>query len=322
MNSYFCKALELVSVGVIIIESGYNIIFWNKAIEKLSEIPKECALGKYLPSVCPIFSKPIYADILDGALLKGQNRFCSSKLHKAFIYPLKNNNNKNIRQNMIVEPIYIDGVSYAMIQIIDITDQVTNEYRLTNLIIELEKSYKKAKESEEYNKSLAEKDALTGLYNRYGLTRKLEEEILNVPYEAKKAALFFLDIDNFKYINDTHGHLLGDLLLNQVSERLKSCVRNTDIISRLGGDEFIIVLLGVGSREKCSSIADKIVNYMNEPFYIDKKTINITISIGIANVDNDISVDDLIRKADSAMYEAKRAGRNGYKFYTDEYNLN
>ena len=272
-------------------------------------------IGRSLTSVCPAFEKPIYIDMLNSAIHKGQSRFCSSRLHKPFIVHKNEKNPSRIRQNMIVNSIYVNGESYAMIQIIDITDRISTEHRLTNIIAELEKGYEEAKKAEEFNKKLAERDVLTGLLNRHGLIQRINSKLLSEYSEKVSATMLFMDLDGFKNINDNYGHLIGDMLLVQVSERLRETLRKTDIISRLGGDEFVVVLIGTDSKEACISVVNKIIKCIAKPFQIESHIINITASIGIARYEEDIkNADELIKRADYAMYLAKKAGKNGYKF--------
>ncbi|WP_170285886.1 EAL domain-containing protein [Propionivibrio limicola] len=169
---------------------------------------------------------------------------------------------------------------------------------------------------------LAHHDPLTELPNRLLLRDRAELGMAHAHRMSGRMALLFLDLDRFKTINDSLGHPVGDALLKAVVERLKSCVRETDTISRQGGDEFIIVLNDVRDGDAVSRVADKIHQYMAEPFLIGEHSLMTSFSIGIALYPDDgDDFDGLLQKADTAMYHAKEAGRNSHRFFTEEMNL-
>ncbi|MES2759582.1 MAG: EAL domain-containing protein [Pseudomonadota bacterium] len=168
---------------------------------------------------------------------------------------------------------------------------------------------------------LAFYDPLTGLPNRRLLLERLEHS-LTVHHRSKLGgAVLFLDLDNFKDLNDTRGHEIGDQLLLQVAQRLAACSRDGDTVARLGGDEFVILLEGVEGSE--SEVADsaaaaawKILDVIGRPFVIDGSAHHATCSIGAAlYLDEDLQVNDLMKRADLAMYEAKKNGRNTLRFF-------
>ncbi len=169
---------------------------------------------------------------------------------------------------------------------------------------------------------LASHDALTGLPNRALVRDRLEQAIAHAKRESRSGALLFVDIDNFKLVNDTLGHAMGDALLGQVAVRLGQCVRHSDSLGRQGGDEFLAVLPDTGDTDGISAVAEKIAEAMQAPFLIDGHTLSASLSLGIAvfPADGD-DPDTLIRKADAAMYHAKDAGRNTYRFFTERMNL-
>jgi diguanylate cyclase (GGDEF)-like protein/PAS domain S-box-containing protein len=171
-------------------------------------------------------------------------------------------------------------------------------------------------------RNLAFYDPLTNLPNRRLLSDRLKQAISSSNRNGKAAALLFLDLDNFKALNDTLGHDIGDLLLEQVAERLKSCVRERDTVARLGGDEFVIMLEelsehAIEAAEKTEFIANKIMTTLNEPYQLAQHPYNNTPSIGIVlfNGKKPQSHEDLLKQADIAMYQAKKAGRNGICFF-------
>lgn len=163
----------------------------------------------------------------------------------------------------------------------------------------------------------ASHDELTHLANRRELNRMLTRYISASKRHHRTMALLFCDLDNFKYVNDTFGHTIGDQLLKKVATRLKKCLRESDFSARVGGDEFIIILDEPGHEQDIARIASNICQTINKPFIILGQTIKISISIGIVCMTSD-TVDplELMNKADTAMYRAKHSGANTYHFYS------
>ncbi len=175
------------------------------------------------------------------------------------------------------------------------------------------------KESEEKLEYLAHHDPLTELPNRLLYTARLEHALEQAKRERLSAAVLFIDLDHFKNINDSLGHPVGDALLVQVAERLLAQVRSEDTVARLGGDEFTVLLEQLRNPQRAGAIAAKLINSFVEPFHVEGHQLHVTASIGISLSPNDgEDVATLLRNADSAMYQAKERGRNGYQFYTAE----
>ena len=160
---------------------------------------------------------------------------------------------------------------------------------------------------------LANQDALTGLPNRRLFEKRLEHDIAHAKRHNKLMSLLYIDLDHFKHINDSCGHRIGDQLLIQVAERLKSSIRAEDTASRMGGDEFTVILSEVNSVTDVRRIAQKIIKSIGQPFQIDEHIVNIGCSIGYSIYpEHSSSPRALVNVADSAMYQAKQAGRNTY----------
>ena len=165
---------------------------------------------------------------------------------------------------------------------------------------------------------LAYHDPLTGLPNRVLLEDRLEQTIAQAERSHRGRALVFMDLDNFKKINDSLGHATGDALLKEVAARLKRCVRDTDTISRQGGDEFVLVLGGLHGAEGSLPVLTKIMETLQEPFVCEGNELSTSASMGVALYPQDGNCFDILRKkADMAMYRAKEAGRNTYRFFDE-----
>ena len=178
------------------------------------------------------------------------------------------------------------------------------------------------KEANRKMQHLALFDSLTGLANRRLFIDRLHQSILNARRHNTITALFFLDLDQFKRINDTLGHHAGDQLLLIIAERLTSCVRNQDTVARLGGDEFTILLNNVTDTDKIASIAKNILSKLKEPIRLGKHEVIVSTSIGITLAPTDSHCSEtLMKNADLALYMAKDNGRDGYYFFTEDLNI-
>jgi diguanylate cyclase (GGDEF)-like protein/PAS domain S-box-containing protein len=169
---------------------------------------------------------------------------------------------------------------------------------------------------------MAYHDSLTGLPNRALLADRLDRAMLAAQRSERRLAVMFLDLDRFKTINDSLGHLTGDQLLKEVASRLCRAVRASDTVARLGGDEFVVLVPGIRSTDEVARVAEKIIEALAAPFPLEGRMLHITPSIGICIYPDDgTDVETLMRHADGAMYHAKAAGRNNYQFFTQKMNL-
>jgi diguanylate cyclase (GGDEF)-like protein/PAS domain S-box-containing protein len=162
-------------------------------------------------------------------------------------------------------------------------------------------------------------DALTGLPNRILFRDRLGHAIAEMRRRRKALGVLFIDLDRFKVVNDTYGHLTGDHLLQQTASRLRKCLRETDTLSRIGGDEFVALIPDLDGRQDAEAIARKILSELAEPFSLGSEPFRTSVSIGVAVHPGDGSnEEELIRNADLAMYQAKRKGRNGIVFFSPD----
>jgi diguanylate cyclase (GGDEF)-like protein/PAS domain S-box-containing protein len=167
----------------------------------------------------------------------------------------------------------------------------------------------------------AEHDGLTGLPNRVLFLDRLHQALAKERRQHGRFALMFLDLDNFKIINDTHGHHAGDAVLQQVGLRLTQCVRGVDTVSRLGGDEFVVLLADIGGVDQAAHVAGSIMHAIGKPMHASGQELKLTVSIGIAICPSDgTDGDALLRHADAAMYHAKQYGRSAFRFFSSAMN--
>ncbi|KFE55948.1 EAL domain-containing protein [Pseudomonas syringae] len=168
---------------------------------------------------------------------------------------------------------------------------------------------------------LSQHDALTGLPNRIRLQEFLDGKLKAMPTQEQPLVMLSLDLDRFKPVNDLLGHAAGDRVLNEVSRRLAECLRGGDLVARIGGDEFVLILTDISSQEGVEALCRRLIDSIEQPIDIDEQDIFISASIGIAMAPNDASLAaELLRYADMALYEAKAGGRNTWRFFADDMN--
>ena len=172
------------------------------------------------------------------------------------------------------------------------------------------------KENEKQLERLAHYDALTGIPNRLLLADRLQQAIAQARRSGTLLAICYLDLDQFKLVNDSFGHEAGDRLLVEVARRLQQAVRTGDTVARLGGDEFVFLLPGLVQVSECETIVQRLISDLTEPYSIAGRAASVVASVGVAIYPRDgVEADTLLRHADEAMYHAKHAGGNRYRFY-------
>ena len=190
-----------------------------------------------------------------------------------------------------------------------------------NQVIVIIRDITEQHKSDELIRHQAYFDSLTLLPNRFLALDRLCQILIEADRNNEQAAVFFLDLDDFKKVNDSLGHETGDKLLIESAHRLQQILRKEDTVGRLGGDEFIILLRGLKNNDNALAVAENLLKTFREPFKVDGKELILTMSIGVAIYPkNGRSASDLLRNADTAMYQAKALGRNTYSFFTQEMN--
>ena len=198
-------------------------------------------------------------------------------------------------EDVSLHEVILRGVPRIVSTSVDITERKALEARMTHL---------------------AHYDPLTDLPNRLLFFDRVEQALIQARRAESALALMLLDLDEFKPVNDEHGHAIGDLLLQEAARRMKECLRASDTVGRIGGDEFVILLPVIEHQEDARQVAEKIREELCRPFRLAGKTLQISCSIGIALCpEHGTSVIELSKHADHAMYAAKQQGRNGWRFY-------
>ena len=288
-NELAAKVFEFSREGILISDSQMNILSVNRAFTEITGYPAEEVVGKK--------SSFIYSyqeDVVSSSRMR----------EKVFADGYWQGEIWGRRKNGDAFPEWLT-VSTAT----DETGRITHYIHLFSDITE-----KKRGESRfEY---LAYHDSLTGLPNRVLFSERLTGAIALAQRHNQSIGVLFLDLDGFKQINDTFGHGSGDLLLQQVAQRLTQCVRESDAVARLGGDEFVILLNELSDEHSAEGVARKILHFLHAPFTLSERKIEIGVSIGIALFpDHGADGMTLLEKADAAMYQAKAQCRNNFMLF-------
>jgi len=285
---------EEATEGIIIEDAKRNVIHINPAMLRILNMKKEQLIGKHTSYLAQMLSPEIQQDIHMAMETKG---------HWHGEVEIVRKDQKTILGWLTIDIVY------------DNTDLPSNIVIMFTDISEIHLSRQKMK-------YLATHDALTDLPNRTLLFEHLNHAISKAKRHKKKGALIFIDIDGFKSINDNYSHRTGDLLLKEFAHRLSHIMRTSDIVGRLSGDEFLLILENIHSIEDLLGTIRKIKTLFQTPFLINGVDIDITVSMGIALFPSDgENADQLIHAADQAMYSVKSRGKNGFTFYSKEFSI-
>lgn len=239
-----------------------------------------------------------------------------SKLQKSITWPLR----------ALTETMrkVITGGNFSERVILTSQDEIGELAKVFNHMIDelsrrdfsLNQELKERRNIEARLSQIAHFDPVTQLPNRHSFNNQIDRALVNHKYDLEEFALLYIDLDNFKYVNDSFGHHIGDLMLAKVAERLRNSLRLEDFVARLGGDEFVIIISNFASRSQIVTAANKILATLQVPFSLEGHEAFITASIGIAICPNDgKDSETLQRHADRAMYRAKNQGRNNFQFF-------
>ncbi|MDH3220088.1 MAG: EAL domain-containing protein [Gammaproteobacteria bacterium] len=283
--------LENTPLAAITWDKDFRCTQWNKAAEKIFGYSAAEALGRHGADL--LIPQHLKQDILNQYQELINNRTGSQKV----------NENMTRDGKIIVCEWY--------------NTPVFDEHGETIGIASLGEDITSKKKAEELIWQQANYDGLTGLANRKLLQDRLEQEIRKAKRAGQSVALLYLDLDQFKDINDTLGHQIGDSLLREAAHRLTGFIREADTVARLGGDEFTIVMGGLDEVNSVERVASGILDQMSQPFQLAQETAYISASIGITFYPQDgTQIDELLKNADQAMYAAKNMGRNCFQYFT------
>jgi diguanylate cyclase (GGDEF)-like protein/PAS domain S-box-containing protein len=284
------KILETAAEGIVSVDAEGKIQSFNRAAQRIFGYSQNEAIGNSLTFLSPPPHRERHDDFLARYLQTGQLDFMGKIVE--------------------LQGMRKDGTIFPM-------EVMLSEVKLsaTHLFTAMIRDVSEQKVTQQRIEHLAHYDALINLPNRSLFLDRLNQSIITAKRNQCSIALLFLDLDGFKNVNDELGHHFGDLLLAKVAERLSFGVRESDTLARLGGDEFTLILNAAQEYEDVAVVAEKLIESINEPFYLDGHTVQIGASIGIARYPRDADTKaTLIVVADRAMYAAKHAGKNTYRF--------
>ena len=304
MGKVSCDILNYINEGIIITDDKLNILYWNAQMEELTHINRGESLDTNLYERLPSLNRNYFKEAINFVMERDYKYFFASSIHKGLI-------SNTGKLNVIINRFEKDGSKYLMIECIDVTSQILRVNQLKEYSNELYLLNRKLKEKEKEIEKLAYYDQLTGVANRtlfYNVAEKFLEEAKR---NKSKLGLMFIDVDNLKKVNDKYGHKIGDKMLVGVANLLIKNTRKCDIVSRHGGDEFLILLPHIKNYGDYKIIASRIANSNKKVIISENLQINISLSIGASFYPKDgDSIDDLILKADKAMYFVKNKGGN------------
>jgi diguanylate cyclase (GGDEF)-like protein/PAS domain S-box-containing protein len=285
--------IETAMDAVVQINADGIITGWNSQTEKVFGWTREEAIGQALhKTIIP----PQYRE----AHLRGMTHFLAS--------------GEGAMLNSRVEllGLHRDGHEFP-VELSITAVKAAGKYEFNGFIRDITRQ----KKSEEMIWNQANFDTLTGLPNRHMFYDRLTQDIKKAHRAGLKTALLFIDLDKFKEVNDTLGHSMGDILLQEAGRRISGCVRETDTVARLGGDEFTVILAELADTGSVERIAENILQIMAKPFRLNDEMAYVSASIGITLHPNDATeAEDLLKNADQAMYAAKNGGRNRFSYFT------
>jgi len=291
----FRSTFQNAPLGMMLGDTTGRIFQANRFAADLLAYEEKHLPGMHLSRLVPAKDRPQLLEILE-QLLAGD--ISQSESERKLI--AKNGVEIWVNLHAVLQKAEDGSPLYFIIQMADITEM---------------------KRSQERMERLAFFDTLTDLANRRLFNDRLQQAIARTQRNHKSAALLYLDLDQFKRVNDTLGHDAGDALLKHVSLRLQKCVRKEDTVARPGGDEFTIILIDINSISDASRVAEKILAELRKPIAIAGQQLVVTTSIGITMMPQDSAdAQSLMRNADMAMYKAKERGRNNYQFFLEEMN--
>ena len=300
MYNCCCEVLNSVNEGIIIVKENLEVYSWNSYMEYITNIKGSSAIGNNLYTVLPSLNKNYFKKTVHNILNDGYTMFFSAAMHRDLMDTEENYNIK-------ISKIQDKNNTFMLLEFHNVTGQMAQIKQLKKYIKELYNVNKELKKKEKVIENLAYYDQMTGIANRTLFYILAEKYLQNAKRNGSLLGIMFIDIDKFKSINDTYGHQIGDKIIIKAANILKEATRESDIVVRYGGDEFIVILPNIKDISDCKIVASKINNRTGNIVYMKDKEIKLSFSMGISIYPNDgDNIDKLIGKADKAMYIAKR----------------
>lgn len=292
----FSQIFDMLDSGIVILDKDLNVFKWNRWMSSHSKIPAEDIIGKPLFDFFPDLDVPWFLRNCKSVFTFGNFAFLSYKLH-GYCFPFRPYNPMGcnfeyMQQNCTIGPLRNDdnNIDYIYITVQDVTEVASYEQRLIEMNT---------------------RDGLTDIYNRRFFDMRLDEEFIRHNRYSRPLSMIMMDIDFFKKTNDTYGHQAGDFVLIELTKLISGRIRKTDIFCRYGGEEFCCILPETAIAP-AKSLAENLLNAVSShTFAYNENNIKVTISLGVSVLDDTVhSSASLLKKADDALYQAKKEGRN------------
>ncbi|MFH1035063.1 MAG: diguanylate cyclase [Pseudomonadota bacterium] len=299
------QILDALSQGLIVLDRDLKVMLWNRWMEQHSRLDSSQVVGKVITDIFPDLVKKGFVWKVQSVFKLGNYAFFSQRLHR-YLFPLAASNYLQDRyefmqQNAVLAPLRgPDGqVEQVCVSILDYTDTVMYQERLEDSTKRLEQ--------------MSQTDHLTQVANRRHLFDRLSQELNRVRRLSQPLSLAIMDVDHFKRINDTHGHLCGDQVLVQLAGMLKASLRTYDLVGRYGGEEFCLILPNTNLQDAMALVERLRCQVAEAQFEHGRLKLGLTVSLGVTcseSQPDDLRADTLLSQADEALYRAKTSGRN------------
>lgn len=294
--------VDRINVGVFVVDKDFNICLWNKFMELHSEKKADDLVGKPLFDCFPELPKTWLSKKIESVFLLKNFAF-SSWQQRPYLFKFLNNrpltsNIEYMHQDCTFLPIKNEKgeVSNVCITLVDVSDTSIYQTMLQGAMESL--------------KEISIRDALTGIFNRRHLDDILSTEFKRAKRYKTPLSLILFDLDDFKTINDSYGHMAGDEVIRKTAKHMSEILRNSDTAGRFGGEEFLIILPGI-KHDGALGLAERLRQQLeSSPVIFNGQEINVTISMGISELNSHNRYEDLVKEADLALYDSKAAGKN------------
>lgn len=299
MDSILPGVLNCINEGLVVISVDLEITYWNPFMEKLSGKKSEAVLGQNVDKVLPTLERPFFHNAVQRLINGGNPVFFSAAMHRNLV-------SQDHRVNLKINRVTVEDKVSLLLEFIDVTNQFQRISQLRDYVSQLSHLNSQLKQKEKVIEKLAYYDKLTGVANR-ALFDKFADKYLNIAKaRGTMLGLMFVDVNEFKLINDTYGHNTGDKVMTRVASLLTESTRKNDIVCRYGGDEFLVLLPDIRTFRDYQAIADRIEANKKRHIVQDGYDIWLSLSMGISFFPDDgQTIDELIAKADEFMYVNK-----------------
>ena len=301
-SSQWHIAINQLPLGVFLLDEEGRIQGWNTWLSDRTGQTEKAVIGCRLPELFPGFNNPRFTWALEEVFSNGSAQILSQTLNH-YLIPIKVDRHSQYGEGLMQQQVYVSaltaesGNTVALISILDVTESVTRSLALNSVVTNLQQ--------------LSNIDQLTGLYNRRFMLDWLDIQIKSAKRNRTVIACVMLDIDHFKRVNDSFGHLVGDTVLQGFAKAINQLLRNSDVFVRYGGEEFMLLLPGCNLSDGIK-YAQKINNTVREAAIepLDAGKVTCSIGVSVYEPDQDISIEKLLKEADDRLYDAKRNGRD------------